>query len=44
MTILYYLFIAIIAAAMLYGAWIAAGRDGEKEGIVKYNNMEDENK
>ena len=41
MTILYYVFIAIFAAAMLAGSFIACGRDGEKEGLVKYNNTED---
>lgn len=45
MTILFYAFIAIFAAAMLAGSFIACGRDGEKENIVKYNNVgEDENK
>lgn len=37
MTIIYYLIIAIFAAAMLYGSWIAAGHDGEKENLIQYN-------
>jgi hypothetical protein len=41
MNILCYVFIAIFAAAMFAGSFIACGRDGEKENIVKYNNMED---
>ena len=45
MKILFYVFIAIFAAAMFFGSWIACGHDGEKEGIIKYNNAgEDENK
>ena len=44
MKILFYILIAIFAGAMFAGSFIACGRDGEKDGIVKYNNAREDKK